>query len=149
MPFHASSEIEIDKPLATVLQFVFEPTNEPYWVAGVMESHMLSVRPVGRGTQVQRIHKFTGRIIEYVYEMVEFDPEGYLKLLSLNSPVNFEIEYSIKKISENKTVFRQSVRGSYSGYLGMFDFIAARFVKNNLKKDLVHLKEILEKYDIQ
>ena len=145
MSFTSVAEIEINKPLGFVRQYVFEPTNEPYWITGVIESHMLSVRPIGRGTQVQRIQKFNGRTIEYVYEIMEFDPAGYLKMLSLDSPVNFEIEYKINKIDEDKTMFIQTIQASSGGYFKFLDFLIARIFKRDLKRDMEQLKKILEK----
>ena len=145
MPFNAESRIEINKPAEAVIRFVFEPTNEPYWISGILESHMLSVRPVGRGTQVQRIQKLPVRTVDYVYEMVEFDPGGHLKLLSLDSRLNIEVEYFIEKAAGHSTVFRQVIRANPRGYLSILGFIAGRFMISHLSRDMKHLKEILEK----
>ena len=145
MPFYAVAEIEINKPVTSVIQFVFEPTNDPFWVTGVIETHMLSVRPIGKGTQVQRIEKFMGRTIEYLFEMIAFDPEGHMKLLSMNTPVTFNIEYELKKITENKTLFRQTVTVTPKGAFRIIIFLITRVMRNNLNNDMQHLKEILEK----
>jgi hypothetical protein len=145
MSFGARAEIEINKPIEVVKQFVFEPTNEPYWIRGVIESHMLSVRPVGRGTQVQQIRKFMGRTIEYVYEMTEYDPAGHIKMISLNGPVSMEVEYFVEKSHDNKTIFRQSVIGIFSGYYRIINFLASGVMRKDLNKDMAHLKGILER----
>ena len=144
MPFSTSAEIEINKPLGTVIRFVFEPTNEPFWITGVLESHMLSVRPIGRGTQVQRIQKIQGNTIEYVYELTKFDPEGIMSFISLNSQVSLKVEYVLKKLSDDMTLFRQVVKGSNNGITRIFDLFTERSVRKILQRDMSHLKQLLE-----
>lgn len=145
MSFTVSEEITIKKPLTQVLNYVFEPTNEPYWVTGVQESHMLSVRPIGQGTQVQRIQKTRSKTIEYVYEVTEFDPAGRMKMISMNRRFPLTVEYKLEESSGNHTRFRQSISIKTDGIYEWFDFLTLRDVRNTLLQDLRHLKSVLEK----
>ena len=68
-----------------------------------------------------------------------------MKLLSMNTPVTFNIEYELKKITENKTLFRQTVTVTPKGAFRIIIFLITRVMRNNLNNDMQHLKEILEK----
>ncbi len=128
-----------------VRQFVFEPGNEPYWITGVQESHMLSVRPIGRGTQVQRIGKFLGKLVIYNMEMIQYDPEDSLTWLSMNAPIPMQVNYKVLKSAEDITIFKQTFSAETKGMKKLLDIFFQPMMKNNISRDMNHLKLLLEK----
>ena len=137
-------EIDIDKPLQEVMRFIFEPTNEPYWIAGVQESHMLSVRPIGRGSQVQRLLESDGIASEWIYEVTEFEPEGRMKLISLSGDIPIEISYRLEKLDDHTTRFKYTMGKKPAGIKAIVEYIKRSSERRNMIRNLHRLKDILE-----
>ncbi len=145
MSFTISVEVKINKSFQQVREFIFEPINEPYWISGVQETHMLSVRPIGRGTQVQRIGKFLGRPVMYNLEMTEYDPEGNMTWLSMNAPFAMEVNYKLSETGDNVTLFRQTFKAKTKGINKLLLFFLKGAVIKNIRSDMSHIKSLLEK----
>ena len=71
MPVDTTATLRIDKPATQVAAYLREPDNDPRWIGGIQSARLLAPRPVGVGSQVERVATFLGRRIEYVNEITE------------------------------------------------------------------------------
>src|SRR5215213_589828 len=131
---------EIDRPRKEVATYAFDPDNDPLWIGGIKEAHLLTRRPVGLGTRVQRLAKFMGKTIDYVLEVTDFETDRLMVMKSLKSPFPMKVTYRFDDLDNNKTLAQIRVEGSSKGFYKLTDFLMAPMVRRNLKQDLERLK---------
>jgi len=135
--------VVIEKPRAEVAAYVVDPANETGWIVGIRKSTPLTDGPVRVGVQVAREASFAGRRIEYVNEVVEYDPGTLLKMRSVKAPFPMEITYTFEDAAGG-TRFSNHITGGPGGIARVLSPLMAMGVKRNVSKDLQRLKAVLE-----
>ena len=143
MPIDVKTELLIQRSRADVTSYAMNPDNDPVWISGIVEAKMLTDPPIGRGTQVARIAKFLGKRIEYVLEVVEFEPTSLMHMKSIKGPFPMEVSYQFEEADE-ATLARIHVKGEASGFFRIASPLMARSVKKSVTNDLKALKQLLE-----
>lgn len=144
MAIDVTARTEINRPADEVAAYAFEPMNDPVWIGGITKANLLSLRPVGKGTQVQRLAKFMGKIIDYVLEVETFEPGRLMIMRSIKSPFPMVVTYRFEPIGPDKTDAEIRVQGSPKGFYSFADFLMAPMVRRNITSDIKRLKKILE-----
>jgi hypothetical protein len=96
MALDVSTEIQIDRPADEVAAYQFEPGNDPNWIGGVSTVELLTDRPVGKGSRVLRKGSFMGRPIEWLMEVVDFEPGRRVAMHALRSPFPMDVTYELQ-----------------------------------------------------
>ena len=78
MAVDVTVDIVIDRPRDDVTAYAMNPDNDPVWISGIQRARMLTEPPLATGTRVERLAAFLGKRIEYVLEVVEYDPHHLL-----------------------------------------------------------------------
>ena len=143
MSIDVKAEIVINRSREDVASFAMNSDNDPIWIGGIVESKMLTDSPLGKGTNVSRVAKFLGKRIEYINEIIEYDPAGLLVMRSIKGPFPMTIRYQFEDASGG-TLARIHVQGESSGFYKLAAPLLARAVKGNVKNDLETLKDLLE-----
>ena len=136
-------EVLIHRSREDVTSYAMNPDNDPVWISGIVEAKMLTDPPLGRGTQVSRVARFLGKRIEYVLEVVDYDPSSLMQMKSVKGPFPMEVFYQFEEADE-ATLARIRVQGEASGFFRIAGPIMARSVKKNITNDLKALKLLLE-----
>ncbi len=89
------------------------------------------------------IASFLGRRIEYVLEVVEYDPKALLAMRSVKGPFPMEVTYEFEEVADG-TQARIRVQGETSGFYKLAGPLMSRKVKRNITNDLETLKDLLE-----
>ena len=142
MSIDISAEIIIDRSPDEVASYVTNPSNDPAWIGGIVESEMLTDPPLGQGTKVRRVAKFLGRRMEYVPEVVEYLPSSRL-VMRADKPFEMMITYEFEEVGRGTRV-RVRVQGEGSGFFRLADPIMGPLVRRNVSNDLEALKRLLE-----
>ena len=144
MAVNVQVEVVINRSRNDVASYAMEPSNDPIWISGIVESKALTEPPLGSGTQVERVAKFLGKRIEYVLEVVEYDPESLLVMKSVKGPFPMEVSYRFQD-TPGGTLARINVQGEAGGfYTKIAGPVMSRAVKRSITKDLKMLKQLLE-----
>ncbi len=138
-----TAETVINRPRADVASFAMNPDNDPRWIGGISHARSLTDPPLARGTRVERVAKFLGKRIEYVNEVVEYDPLGMLVMRSVSGPFPMTIRYQFEE-GPGGTLARIQVQGEAGGFFKVAGPVLALMVKRNVTKDLRTLKQLLE-----
>lgn len=138
----------INRPSDIVAAYAFEPANDPVWIGGIYEANLLTGKPVGLGTRVQRLAKFMGRTIDYILEVTEFIPGRLMVMKSVKSPFPMKVTYRFDEAGFGKTNAQLRVEGSSQGFYKIADFFMAPMVRMNLKKDLQRLNNEVQKQHV-
>ena len=143
MAIDVKVEVFIHRSREDVTSYAMNPDNDPVWISGIVEAKMLTDPPLGRGTQVSRVARFLGKRIEYVLEVVDYDPSSLMQMKSVKGPFPMEVFYQFEEADE-ATLARIRVQGEASGFFRIAGPIMARSVKKNITNDLKALKLLLE-----
>ena len=143
MSIEVTAAIKIGRARGEVAVYATDASNDPLWIGGVVESGVLSDGPVRQGTRVARVAKFLGRRIEYVNEVIEYDPGVRLVMKSVSGPFPMTISYEFEE-AEGGTLTRIHVRGEAEGFFKLAAPVLARFVRRSIMRDLGTLKGLLE-----
>ena len=143
MAIDVKVEVFIHRSREDVTSYAMNPDNDPVWISGIVEAKMLTDPPLGRGTQVLRVARFLGKRIEYVLEVVDYDPSSLMQMKSVKGPFPKEVFYQFEEADE-ATLARIRVQGEASGFFRIAGPIMARSVKKNITNDLKALKLLLE-----
>ena len=142
MSIDVTVETTIGRPLEEVASYVIDPTNEPEWIRGIVESTLETPGPIGAGSRVRRVATFMGRRIKYTPEVAELEPRSHL-LMRTDKPFPMTIEYRFSE-SSSSTRFQQRLQGGPGGVMGLLDPVMAMMVRRNVRGDMRRLKTILE-----
>ena len=78
MAVNVQVEVVNNRTRSDIASYAMDPSNDPSWISGIVEVKALTEPPMSRGTQVERVAGFLGKRVDYVFEVVEYDPESLL-----------------------------------------------------------------------
>ena len=143
MAVDVKAEILIGRPRGDVASFAMNANNDPIWIGGITEANILTDPPMAKGAKVARIASFMGKRIEYVNEVVEYDPEALLVMRSIKGPFPMIVSYQFEEAAGG-TLARIRVQGEASGFFRLASPLLSRAVKRSITNDLKALKKLLE-----
>ena len=148
MAIDVMSQLLINKPKAEVASYALDPHNDPLWVSGIVESEMLTDPPLAQGSQVERVASFLGKRIQYILEVVDWEPGSRMGMHSIKGPfsmgVTHEFEEAPSEMGELGTLARIRGKGEASGLFKLASPLLAQTVKKSIGKDCKSLKEIMD-----
>lgn len=144
MSVDVTTEITIARPRAEVAAFAANPENAPLWYVNI-KSALWKSEPVLRvGSKVAFVAQFLGKRLEYTYEIVEFVPHARLVMRTAEGPFPMETTYTWESEAGGTRMTLRN-RGTPTGFSRfMAPFMAAAMRSAN-RKDLAHLKSLLER----
>ena len=144
MAVNVQAEVVINRSRSDVASYAMDPGNDPIWISGISEAKALTEPPMSQGTRVERVARFLGKRIEYVLEVVEYDPESLIVMKSVKGPFPMKVSYRFQETPDG-TLARIHVQGEASGFYSKITGpVMSRAVKRNITKDLERLKRLLE-----
>src|SRR5687767_7861596 len=100
--------------------------------------------PIGHGSRVRRIASFMGKRIEYVMEVVGWEPGRRMDLHAVEAPMPMDVTYAFEPLGGNRTRATIRVRGDAGGIYRIAGPLMSRQVKRSISKDLANLKRLME-----
>jgi hypothetical protein len=143
MAIDVTVRARINRPAAEVGAFLTDPRNDPEWIGGLIEVHPPSA-PLELGTRVERVASFMGRRIEYVLEVVRFEPGRALEMRAVRSPFPMLVSYVVEEARDSSIVSLR-VEGGPGGPMRVLHPLMVWQVRRNLRGDLDRLRRVLER----
>ena len=144
MAVNVQAEVLINRSRDDVASYAMDHNNDPVWISGIVEARALTDPPLSQGTRVERVARFLGKRIEYVLEVVQYDPESLLVMKSVKGPFPMEVSYRFEEASDG-TLARIHVQGEAGGFYNKIAGpVMSLAVKRSITKDLKSLKRLLE-----
>ncbi|HEU0303795.1 MAG TPA: SRPBCC family protein [Gaiellaceae bacterium] len=144
MPTDVRVELQIARPRDNVAAYAFDWTNDVQWIGAVTEAQLLTEPPLRAGSRVLRVATFLGSRLEYVNEVVEYEPPVRLVMSSVEAPFPMRITYVLDESPSGATTFRIRAEGDARGFYRLAAPLLAQAVRRSITKDLERLKVILE-----
>ena len=139
------TEISINCPLAELSAFAIDPDNASIWYVNIKKVEWKSPKPLQKGSLLGFQAQFLGRKLEYVYEVVEWEANKKFVMRTADGPFPMETTYEFLKIDARSSRMRLRNKGVPSGFSKLMAPLMKSAMRRANNKDLLLLKEILEK----
>jgi uncharacterized membrane protein len=143
------TEIIINSPHEKVAQYAANPDHAPDWYVNIKSAEWQTEKTLQTGSKIAFIAEFLGRRLEYVYEIAVYIPGQKLVMKTADGPFPMETIYTWESINENQTRMTLRNKGVPSGFSKIFVPFMSLMMKKANKKDLIKIKEILEKQKLE
>jgi hypothetical protein len=129
----------VDRPVAEVFHFFAEEhvRNHPRWDP-FMRLEQISDGPIGVGTIIKRINSRSGTPVEGTLEVVEFEPDRAIGMLTHDGPVEIRGRTTFEAVGDANTTLTISVE-----ILGMDESIGG-MMTGAIQKSLQNIKQLIE-----
>ena len=138
------TEIEIDRPRASVAEFAASPDTAPRWYNNIESVEWKTEPPVSVGSRVAFVARFLGRRLAYTYEVKTLLPGELLVMATNEGPFPMETTYTWTDTTEGGTRMTLRNRGEPSGFSKIGGPVMAAAIRRANRKDVAKLKQILE-----
>ncbi len=138
--------VVINRPKAEVFAYMQDPTKTTRYNSNLVEFDKISDGPVGKGTQYRGVAKVAGRKIAWTSEVTEWEENRHWHIRSMESPVSFEIDITLKDLegSTHLTIHQEGA-SFFKGFLGkLADPVVTAIYARDVRRNGAKLKELLE-----
>ncbi len=144
MAVDVMTEIEIDRPVATVAAFSSDPGNAPAWYVNIQSVAWRTAPTVQVGAQVDFVAQFLGRRLAYTYEIVDWEPGARLTMRTADGPFPMETTYTWTPTRAGGTHMTLRNRGQPAGFSRVTAPLMVLAMRRANQNDLRRLKALLE-----
>jgi len=142
------TSIEINHPIADVIEFVDDCNNDPMWQTSILESRKKSEGEPSVGTVYHVKEKFLGRVIEQDWTVTERSEDGsYWSAKSLTGPFPMETSMKFEAVGGDSTLVHRTLSIDVGRFFKVASPVVGHIAKRELEMDFANLKEILESSD--
>lgn len=138
------SRVVIDLPQSAVAAYAADPSNAPKWYVNIESVDWLTEPPMKVGSRVAFAAQFLGRRLAYTYEIVELTPGERLVMRTAEGPFPMETTYTWEPAGDGATRMTLRNRGEPTGFAKVGTPVMAAAMRRANRKDLEHLKALLE-----
>jgi uncharacterized protein YndB with AHSA1/START domain len=138
------TEIVINRSREEVAAYSSDPSNAPRWYVNIESVDWKTRPPIGVGSRMEFAARFLGRRLVYTYEIVELVPGERLVMRTAEGPFPMETTYTWEQAGEGSTRMTLRNRGEPTGFSKVGAPVMAAAMRRANRKDLAHLKALLE-----
>ncbi len=139
------ASIEISRPIAEVIAFVDDNSNDPMWQTSVLESEKKTDGPAAVGTIYHIKEKFLGRVIEQDWEVTARNEDGSTwSAKSLSGPFPMEATMAFETCGDQCTRVSRSLSIDVGRFFKAASPVVGHIAKREMDTDFANLKELLE-----
>lgn len=139
------TEIAIRRPIQMVAEYAANPDKAPEWYMNIDSAEWKTEKPLSVHSHIAFKARFLGKDLSYIYEITEFIPERKLVMRTASGPFPMETTYEWESIDEQTTKMILRNQGIPTGFSKWMTPLMSFMMKRANKKDLMKIKEILEK----
>ena len=144
MTVDVQTDIVIRRPVEEVARYVADPTNAPSWYVNIASMQWRGEPRVTVGSRMAFTARFLGRELTYTYEIVEHDPGRRLVMRTAEGPFPMQTTYTWTGLPDGSTRMTLRNRGEPAGFASVAAPLMAAAIRRANRKDLEHLRGILE-----
>jgi uncharacterized protein YndB with AHSA1/START domain len=138
------TEIVIARPPAAVAAFAGDPSNAPKWYVNIESVDWQTNPPLRVGSRMDFAARFLGRRLAYTHEIVELVAGERLVMRTAEGPFPMETTYTWEAVGDGGTRMTLRNRGEPTGFSKIGTPVMAAAMRRANRKDLEHLRALLE-----
>ena len=142
-------EIQINRPVGEVFEFLADQTNAPRWQDGLIEVRRETEGAIRVGTRHTAVRRFLGRRLELSNEYVRFEPQRQITFTGASGPMTFEMTYATEPAAMDGTKVTGHMTMNQRGLLGLADPLVSRAMRRDFADNFRQLRVVLEETDAQ
>ena len=142
MPVDVRTETVMDHP-RDVVAFAGDPSNAPRGYANIEHVDWVTPAPLAVGSRLAFRASFLGRVLEYVYEVVDHVPGRRLVMRTEHRPFPMETTYTWDDAGDGRTRMSLRNRGEPSGFAAITAPAMTAAIRRANRQDLVRLADVL------
>jgi hypothetical protein len=129
----------IERPVANVFHFFAEEhvRNHPRWDP-FMRLEQVSAGPIGVGTIIKRINSRSGTPVEGTMEVVEFEPNRAIGMITHDGPVEIHGRATFEAVGEDQTILTMHVK------IPSMDESMEGMMRGAIQKSIQNIKQLIE-----
>lgn len=136
--------VEINRPIADVIAFVDDCSNDPMWQTSVLASEKRSSGDPKVGTIYHVKEKFLGRVIEQDWEVTERNEDGsFWAAKSTRGPFPMSTSMMFETRGD-MTVIHRKLSVDVGRFFKVASPVVGHIAQRELETDFANLKELLE-----
>ena len=139
MSVNIEVSVVIDRSVADVFHFHADQHvhNHPRWDP-YMQLEQVTDGPIGVGTIIKRINSRSGRPVEGTMEVVQFEPDRAIGMITHDGPVEILGRATFEAVGENQTILTMHVE------IPGMDESMAGMMTSGIQKSLQNVKQMIE-----
>ena len=142
--FTCTADIDVQRPIGEVFDFVADARNRPRWDDGVDSEELTSPEPIGVGTTIRtRLHSM-GRQFQYDWEVTEHQRPQRMTIKSTSGPLPTTLVYQLAEREHGGTGVLFTVTGRPTGVMRLLQPLVARTTQKNLDRNFLRLQKLLD-----
>ena len=129
----------LNRPVADVFRFFAHEhvRNHPRWDPYI-QLEQVSSGPIGVGTLIKRINSRSGTPVEGTMEIVQFEPDRVIGMLTHDGPVEIHGRSTFEAVGENQSILALHVE------IPDMDKSMESMMTSALQKSLQNIKQLIE-----
>jgi uncharacterized membrane protein len=144
MTVDIAEAVVIERPIATVSTFAADPANAARWRRNVDAATEETDPPTRLGSRFRFVATFFGRRLEYVYEIVEWEPSEQIAMRTADGPFPMQTVTSWRPVGDRVTHMVLRNQGAPTGLRRLVAPFVAITMRRAMRQDLDDLKRVLE-----
>jgi hypothetical protein len=145
VPVDVQSEIEIARSRAEVAAYACDPDNATAWYQNIKAVEWTTPKPLAVGSRIAFVAQFLRRRLAYTYEVKEIVSGERFVMSTAEGPFPMETTYMWQDTASGGTLMTLRNRGEPGGFAKIAGLMMATAMRRANRKDLMRLKEILER----
>lgn len=139
MPVKVQLSQVIKRPVGEVFRFFAHEhvRNHPRWDP-FMQLEQVTDGPIGVGTIIKRINSRSGRPVEGMMEVVQFEPDRAIGMITHDSPVEILGQATFDAVGEDQAILTMHVE------IPGMDKSMAGMMTSAIQKSLQNIKQLIE-----
>jgi uncharacterized membrane protein len=137
------ANININRPIEEIFNFVTDVNNAAKWQSGIIEAQATSNGANGVGTTYKYVNQVMGRKIETEGEVTVYEPHNRYAWKSTNGPFPLSGGTTFEETSDGVSV-TETVEAEPGGFFKLAEPLMVKQQQSQMKKDLAALKQLLE-----
>jgi len=140
-----TASVEVPRPIAEVIAFVDDNSNDPMWQTSVLESKKMTEGAPAVGTVYHFKEKFLGRVIEQDWTVTARNDDGSeWSAEATNGAFPMKATMRFEAMDEHNTRIHRTLSIDVGRFFSVASPVVGHIAKRELEMDFANLKELLE-----